>query len=174
MKHILLTTITAVLVVGCGEPQQSVPHPETKPEPTTSKAADISIHEAVAEGNIEAVRQHLAAGTDVGAKNAGGETILNQAVFCGRKAIVKLLIEKGANVNEKDNSGETPLHLAAHLDHKEIVELLIIKGADVNAKTTSEFFGETPLDKAGAASEIVNLLRKHGGKSAAQLEDKRK
>ena len=32
MKHLLLTTIAAVVLVGCGEPQQSAPSPETKPD----------------------------------------------------------------------------------------------------------------------------------------------
>ena len=31
MKHLLLTTIAAVMLVGCGESQQSAPAPETKP-----------------------------------------------------------------------------------------------------------------------------------------------
>ena len=53
MKRLLLTTIAAVLVVGCGPP----------------KPPDISIHEAAGTGNIEAVKQHLAAGTDVNAKD---------------------------------------------------------------------------------------------------------
>ncbi len=36
MKHLLLTTIAAVVLVGCGESQQSVPQAETKPvEPVT-------------------------------------------------------------------------------------------------------------------------------------------
>jgi len=53
MKHLLLTTIAAVVLVGCGE---SVP--------------DISIHDAIVlGGDIEAVKQHLAAGTDVDAKD---------------------------------------------------------------------------------------------------------
>jgi len=56
MKHLLLTTIAAVLVVGCGESQQS--------EPPTAKTQSIPIHQAAGEGNIEAVKQHLAAGAD--------------------------------------------------------------------------------------------------------------
>ena len=60
MKHLLLTTIAAVVLVGCATTQQ--------PEPTTTKARDISIHEAAYTGNIEAVKQHLATGTDVNAK----------------------------------------------------------------------------------------------------------
>ena len=31
MKHLLLTTIAAVVLLGCGEAQQSVPAPEAKP-----------------------------------------------------------------------------------------------------------------------------------------------
>ena len=63
MKHILLTTIAAVLVVGCCTPA---------PEPPTAKAPDISIHKAAKEGNIAAVQHHIAAGTDVNAKEEWG------------------------------------------------------------------------------------------------------
>ncbi len=72
MKHLLLTTIAAVVLVGCGESQQSASAPKTKPEPPTAKAADISIHDAAEKGKIEAVKQHLAAGTDVNAKDDNG------------------------------------------------------------------------------------------------------
>ena len=65
MKHLLLTTIAAVVLMGCGESQQSAPAPEAKPEPTTVKARDISSHDAARTGNIEAVKQHLADGAEV-------------------------------------------------------------------------------------------------------------
>ena len=51
MKHLLLTTIAAVLLVGCGRVWIFGKLP----------MAD--------EGNIEVVKQHLAAGTDVDAKD---------------------------------------------------------------------------------------------------------
>ena len=97
MKHLLLTTIAAVLVVGCGESQQSAPAPEPKP---VVKAPDISIHEAAKKGNIESVKQHLAAGTDVNAKEEEeGMTPLIVAVGEGYKKIIELLIANGADVN---------------------------------------------------------------------------
>ena len=147
MKHLLLTTIAALLLVGCGESQQSAPTPEAKPvepvveaakpEPPTAKAPDISIHEAALKGNIEAVKQHLAAGADVNAKNEDGVTPLDHATLWGHKEIVELLLAKGADLNAKDNDGWTSLHNAAYRGHKQIVELLIAEGADVNADRKS-------------------------------------
>jgi|TARA_B110001454_G_scaffold67260_1_gene65516 ankyrin repeat protein len=123
MKHLLLKTIAAVLLVGCGP---SVP--------------DISMYDAAEVGNIDAVKQHLAAGTDV---------------------------------NARDKDGWTPLHPASYEGHQEIVELLIGKGADVNAKVEfGPLQGMTALDSANNSgrTEIVSLLRKHGGKTKKELE----
>ena len=39
MKHLLLTTIEAVVLVGCGKSQQSAPSPETKPVEPVAEAA---------------------------------------------------------------------------------------------------------------------------------------
>ena len=167
--HLLLTTIAAVVLVGCGELQQSAPAPEVKPvepvaeaakpEPPTAKAPDISIHDAAYKGNIEVVKQHLAAGADVNAKNKSGldvgMTLLHYAAGEGHKEITDLLLTNGANINAKNDWGETPLHRA---DNKEIAELLITKGADVNAKNNR---GGTPLHST-ANKEIAELLIAEG------------
>ena len=207
MKHLLITTIAAVLLVGCGESQQLAPAPEAKPvepvaeasqpEPTTAKAPDISIHKAAEDGNIEAVKQHLAAGTDVNAKDDDGYTPLDYAVPAGKEETADLLrkhggisgaedsihvaaimgkieavkqhLAAGADVNAKHMNGSTPLHWAAWEGHMEVVELLIAKGADVNAKNNKSI---TPLDAAITRShtEIADLLRKHGGKTGEELK----
>ena len=173
MKNILITTIAAVLVVGCGESQQSAPAPESKPEPPTVKAPDISIHDAAREGNIEAVKQHLAAGADVNAKDEGW-TPLHLAAQMGHKEIAELLIAKGADVNAKGSRGRTPLHLVdAHKKPIEIIELLVAEGADVNA-----MFRLHELDPIDAAetlldrfidSNLADHIRKLGGKTGAEL-----
>ena len=173
MKHLLLTTIAAVLVVGCGESQQSAPQSEpvepiaeaAKPEPPTAKAPAISIHDAVEKGNVEAIKQHLAAGTDVNARDSIGETPLFYAAVDGHKEIAELLIAEGADVNVRGKIRTTPLQAAAMLSHKEIVELLIDAGADVNVK---DLLGETPLDWADDG--IALLLREHGAKTAEELD----
>ena len=148
MKHLLLTTIAAVLLVGCGP--------------------SMSIHEAAGNGDIEAIKQHLAAGTDVNAKDGGGWTPLFYAAFSGRTEGAELLIAEGVDVNAKDNLGT--LRYAASGGHKETVELLIANGADVYAKGGGN--GTTPLDMAIRLrrTETIDLLRKHGGKTGEELK----
>ena len=157
MKHILITTIAAVVLVGSGK----------------CKAPDISIHIAAIKGNVEAVKQHLSAGTDVNTKNKEGATPLHRAAYNGHIEIAELLISKGADVNAKDNAGGAPLHEAAIEGHKEMAALLIDKSADVNAKYTfSSYKGMTPLDFAVGVkrTETADLLRKHGGKTMKELK----
>ena len=148
MKHLLLTTIAAVLLVGCGESQQS-------PEPPTAKAPDISIHDAAMDGNIEVLKQAIADGADVNAKNDSGLTPLHFAAWGGHKEIAELLIENGADVNAKIDHGWTPLYAATYSGYNQVIELLIAKGADVNTKDEDGF---TPLGLARSNSEIADLL----------------
>ena len=130
MKHLLLTTIAAVLLVGCGESQS--------PEPPTVEAPDIDIHEAARIGNIEAVKQHLAAGTDVNAKNKYEWTPLHSAAFSGHKEIAEILIAEGADVNAKDNNGGTPLDVAIQLKRTEIADLLRKHGVKTGKELKAE------------------------------------
>jgi hypothetical protein len=140
-----------------------------KAEPPTAKAPDISILDAIERGNIEAVKQHIAAGTDVNAKDDDEWTSLEMAAWKGHKEIAELLIAAGADVNAKNWFERTPLHYAAENDRKEIAEQLIAKGAVVNAKDRD---GDTPLDGAiqNNQTETADLLRKHGGKTGEELE----
>jgi ankyrin repeat protein len=138
MKHILITTIAAVMLVGCGNPE-----------------ADKALINDVIAGDIISVRQDLANGADVNAKYGGGETSLHEAARYGHKGTVELLIAKGADVDAKNSHGKTPLHYAVT---KEIAELLIAKGTDVDAKDV--LMGMTPLHYAawGGRNEIAELL----------------
>jgi ankyrin repeat protein len=134
MKHLLLTTIAAVLVVGCGESQP--------PELPTAKPPDISIREAVKTGNIEAVKQHLDAGADVNAKGKYGRTPLHYAATRGLKKIIELLIARGADVNTKievgDYKGQTPLDGAIQWNHTEIADLLRKHGGKTGEELKAE------------------------------------
>ena len=73
-----------------------------------------TIEGAASGGDIEAVKEFLATGTDVNAKNFAGWTPLNFAASGGHKEIVELLITAGADVNAKDEDGDTPLDNAKY------------------------------------------------------------
>ena len=83
------------------------------------------------KGNIEAVKQHLAAGTDVNAKGDYGLTPLHLATMYYHKEIAELLIPKGADVNVKDRTGSTPLSWAINFrgNSPELADLLRKHGA---------------------------------------------
>ena len=59
--------------------------------------------------NIVAVKQHLAAGTYVNAKNDDSRTPLHRAAWEGRRGVSELLIAEGADVNATTYRGITPL-----------------------------------------------------------------
>ena len=111
------------------------------------------INGAAAGGDIEAVKDFLAAGTDVNTKDGWEWTPLHNAAWWGHKEIVELLLANGAGVNAKNNVGWTPLHMAAINGHNEIVGLLVAGGADVNSKNNN---GETPTDLA--AGRVADLF----------------
>ena len=113
MKHLLLTTIVAVVLVGCATIQS--------PEAFSAKASAISIRQAAWDGDIKVVKQHLAAGVDVDEKDLYGETSLHYAADKGHKEIVELLIANGADVNAKLIYGTTPLDST---NNKKIRDLL--------------------------------------------------
>ena len=145
MKHLLLTTIAAVVLVGCGESRP--------PEPPTAKAPRISIWKAASIGNVAAIKQHIAAGTDVNGTSLGATPLHFAATYrvgnqtaLQDKQIVELLIAAGADLNAKDRGGRTPLEQAE-------------KG----------FENLLPEDQA-AMKEIADIIRKHGGKTGEELK----
>ena len=170
MKY-LITTIAAVVLVGCGESQ---------PLKKLVAAPKRPIEDCAGLGDIEAVKKHIAAGTDVNTRGENGISPLLIAVIEGHLDVVELLISKGADVNIKDDKGMTPLQFAAFTNRRQIVQLLIKKNADVNlqiggGQLTGEekkIEGRTALNMAMSKknNDIISLLRKHGGKTGAELK----
>ena len=154
MKHLLLTTIAAVVLLGCD------PHIDS----IYLGRSESKLLGDVGNGDTKAVKAYLDKGGNVNLQDEPGMTPLHHAVngnWSGTNFYtIKLLIDRGANVNAIDDTHDTPLHMC---NNKEIAELLIDNGANVNAKT--ERTGETPLFSAthGAAQGASKSYHKYLG-----------
>ena len=130
-----------MLVVGCATTQSPEP-PTTKVQVRGSDREgelDVPILAAAYNGNIEAVKQHLAAGTDVNVKGGFADgTPLHYAAANGHKEIAELLIEKGADVKAKDEGGKTPLDVAIQFKELEITNLLRVIGGKTGEELKAE------------------------------------
>ncbi|MFH1755589.1 MAG: ankyrin repeat domain-containing protein [Candidatus Latescibacterota bacterium] len=95
------------------------------------------IHRAIEAGNIDLVKQILAA--DPGAihqrdDNQFHELPIHFAATIGNIEIARLLLDAGADIDAGDSDNSTALGVAAMRKHGELVAFLIANGADVNKR----------------------------------------
>jgi CubicO group peptidase (beta-lactamase class C family) len=110
-------------------------------------APPVSLHMAALKGDVDAVRRHIEAGSDLNEKDMFGSTPLIVAATFGKTEAARALIEAGADMEIMSSEGSAPLHIAAFLGHKEIVGILLDEGAD---KYSRNFAGATALDIVSA------------------------
>ena len=141
MKHLLLTTIVAVLLVGCTATQHSADVKPSKPvvvvpspQAEANTEADNALIDAAQRGSIESVKQYLDAGADMNVKDDSGWTPLHWAASKVHNKIAKLLIEKGADVNAVNKDGLAPLDYAEN----ETFGVLIDHGAKTGEELKAE------------------------------------
>jgi len=85
---------------------------------------NLSLTGAVTDGDIDAVRGLLAAGTDVNRTTSGGQTPLILAIVFRRIQILSLLLEAGADPQLRDSLGLNALDWAERRGFAEGVKLL--------------------------------------------------
>ena len=85
---------------------------------------NLSLMGAVADGDTEAVRALLAAGSDVNGTASGGRTPLILAILFGRTQIISLLLEAGADPQQRDSLGLNAVDWAKRKGFAEGVKLL--------------------------------------------------
>ena len=129
----------------------------------------INLHMASLTGNIEAVSQHIQAGSNLDEKDAWGSTPLILATIFDKTEVAKALINAGADLNLGNNEGSTPLHLASLFGRPEIVQALLYKGADryirnLNGSTAFDIvaapfeYDKELYDKLGAGLKPMGLV----------------
>ncbi|XP_076013778.1 ankyrin repeat and SOCS box protein 3 [Genypterus blacodes] len=126
-----------------------------------------ALHEAVAYGNKECVREILkAAGSGPGFRayvnsvTHQGESPCYLAARRGHVAMIRLLVASHANVNQLTNNLSSPLYAAVNAGYKDAVEFLISQDAEVNRIHTASCW--TCLHQAVYKDhiEVVGMLVK--------------
>ena len=164
MKVMSISIITAVFLVftACdGKPkdqnqeEQSASISQEIPDPPKT-----DIHTAAFMGDLEAIQQHIKAGSDLNAKDSYGSCPLTISATFNKQEIAKALIDAGADLSSTNNDGSTPLHTAAFLCRIEIVEMLLEKGAD---KSVINNYGSTALQSiSGPWESVVGIYDQFG------------
>ncbi len=145
-------TLFAVIVLGCKG--------QTSTEKNSGQDySNVELQEAIISGNVEAVKYHIKAGSDLNKKDSfTGSTPLMTAATFGKTEIAKLLIEANVDLNAKNNEGSTALHNAVFFCREEIVKTLLENGAD---KTIKNNYESTALASVEVPFEDVEGIYKY-------------
>ena len=159
----IATVILALLLfafVGCGNQDES---PQQSAESrTTASVPKVDLHSAVVTGDLEVIRQHIKAGSDLNVlEPTRASTPLITAAFFGNTEAAKILIDAGADLNYQTADGSTALHTAAAFGKTEVAKILIDAGIDLNTQNNE---GSTALHTAAflCREEIVKALLEKG------------
>lgn len=146
--------VTLLMVVSCKSKEDSK-NSSTSVAQTEVAPPQIDIHAAVVKGNLDALKQHIAAGSNLNEKDPfGGSSPLITAALFDKREMAKVLLDAGAEIDFQNNDGSTALYTAAFFCRKEIVQLLLDRGAD---KIIKNKYGSTAYESvAGPFSEMKN------------------
>ncbi len=154
--------ILLAVLVYTKQSNSSAEHLQVQTIQTTKGLPEINIFEAAFNGDINAIEQHILAGSDLNAKDAYGSTPLIIAAIFGKTEVAIALIEAGSDLSIRNNEGSTPLHIAAFYCRTEIVKALLENGADKNLKNA---YGSTALESVSSPFEEVKGVYDQLGKA---------
>lgn len=123
------------------------------------------LHRAAADGDLEEMRNLVAAGYRLDIFDDLGYAPLHYAVKGEHYKAAEWLIQQGASVNANDEAtiGETPLALAVTRDYPEMAELLLRNGADPDITgwmaNTARSRAERRKDEDG--KKIASLIQQY-------------
>jgi ankyrin repeat protein len=170
IKILISMLLIVILLPACAQKSNDKNAESPIDQPAVAKP-EMDIPTAVLSGNLEAIKQHIKAGSDINQKDAfSNSTPLMTAAVFDKKDIAKALIDAGADLELKNNDGGTALHNAAFFGRVEIVQMLIDANADKTAKNN---FGATPRESVmgpfGEIKPIYEMMQQQLGAFGLKL-----
>lgn len=118
-------------------------------------------------GDVELLRELLAAGADPNARNAHMSSCLTLAAEYGHLECLKVMLEYGAEIKVVDRDNDTPMILALYCKHWDVVEFLLEQ--EECDLLTKNLRGFDPLTLACITGR-VNVIRKISSKIVLGLD----
>lgn len=162
-----------VALFGCGNQDKAPQQSDTTA--TTAAAPEIGLHAAIVAGDLDAIRQHIKAGSDLNEMEpTRASTPLITAAAFGKPEAANLLIDAGADLNAQNTDGSTALHTAAAFGKTEVAKLLIDAGIGLDIKNkegstalhTAAFMGHKEIVAAMLAKGADKTVKNGAGKTA--------
>ena len=135
-----------------------------------NKAGETPLHEACKQAETPAVQALLRHHANLNATENEGDTPLHVASAFGDPDFVNFLLKAGASIEAIDHAGWTALHMAASYRNYGVVQVLLRHHANLFARTTNR---KTVLDVT-QNRETLQVLRRAGGKTAQELDAKKR
>lgn len=152
LKTLGSVLLTVIALTGCTQSKSTGVNSATSAG-VEVEAPDMPLQAAILSGNLQIVKQHIDAGSNINEKDAlSGSTPLITASTFNKIEITQTLINAGADLEATNNDGATALHAAAFFCQVEIVQLLIDANAD---KTIKNNYGATARESVmGPFAEV--------------------
>ena len=150
---------------GAAKPENGIVSSETI-RPTTP-----TIDDAIAKGDLEDVKRHLAAEPTSLKQSAkpNGKTPIEQAVLRNKTDIALHLIQAGADVDVSQTAKRTLLHIAIDRNNPVLITALLKAGVNPHVKDMN---GWTPMHHAGAKNQLATMTALlDGGANPMTLSD---
>ena len=94
------------------------------------------LHRAAHDGDVAAIRKHVAEGADLEARDRAGRTPLHVAAFASEDDAVRALAEAGADLNALEHRAYDIVTIAAVADDLDMVDLSLTLGASAGSFTS--------------------------------------
>ena len=167
----LILVSMILLLINCGGQDKA-----NKSEPRVS-APKVDLHSAVVASDLETIRQHINAGSDLNVLEPyHASTPLITAAAVGNVVAAKILIGGGADLNYQNADGSTALHTATVFNRTDVAKVLIDSGIDLNLKNINgstalhlaAFFGRIDIVKMLLEKGADKTIKNNAGQTAAE------